>query len=326
MSVFIIMRKTLVYLCVLIFTMAPLLETSAQNYTREEIVFKSGDNVLSGTLVLPNDAENVPVLVFIGGMEEWGDFNKNRQSFIEENLISVFPRSGIGVMFYDPRGVGGSDGKWQRTTLPGFADDAIAGIQYLNQRKEVDPNRIGIIGHGEDGWVAQMVAARVPDLVKIMVSLGGPTMTPERQLINEYFNEYVCGGQDSSAAYDKAVQKAQSHQNWVEVLPLTKSWRHMKLKQGFKPAEYIKDISIPALFLFGENDGDVYPDWAMKDLNEIFPDSLPSNIEVVTIPGANHFFYIANSCFGIREEQQALMLNFSFRFKEVFQNWVFEHL
>jgi pimeloyl-ACP methyl ester carboxylesterase len=320
------MRKKLVYFCVLLFTIAPLVEASAQNFTREEIVFKSGDNVLSGTLVLPNDAENVPVLVFIGGMEEWGDFNKNRQPFIEENLISVFPRSGIGVMYYNPRGVGDSDGKWQRTPLSGFADDAIAGIQYLNQRKEVDPSRIGIIGHGEDGWVAQMVAAKAPDLVKIMVSLGGPTMTPERQLVNEYFNEYVCGGQDSSAAYEKAVQKAQSHQNWVDVLPLTKSWRHMKLKQGFEPAEYIEDISIPSLFLFGENDGDVYPDWARQDLNEIFPDSLPSNIDVYTIPGANHFFYITNSCFGIREEQQAVKLNFSFRFKEVFQNWVFEHL
>lgn len=299
---------------------------SAQKYTSEEIVFKSGDFVLSGTLVLPDNAVNVPVLVFLGGIEEWGDYHKNRQPFIDENLISVFPRSGIGILYYDPRGVGDSDGKWQRTTLTQFADDTKAAIQYLNQRKEVDPDRIGIIGHGEQGWVAQIVAATAPDLVKIMVSLAGPTMTPERQLVNEYFNEYVCGGQDSSAAIEKAVQKAQSHQNWVNVFPLTKSWRHMKLKQGFKPAEHIEDITIPALFLFGENDGDVYPDWAMQDINEIFPDSLPPNIETMTIPGVNHYFYITNNCFGIREEQKSMKLNFSFRFKEVFQRWVFEHL
>ncbi|MGN8226304.1 alpha/beta hydrolase family protein [Gracilimonas sp. BCB1] len=292
----------------------------------EEVVFKSGDIVLNGTLVLPEKAENVPVLVFSGGMYEWGDHHPQREIFIQENLEAVFPPAGIGILYYDPRGVGESDGRWGRASLTDFADDAKAAIQYLQQRKEVDPDRIGIVGLGEDGWMAQVVAATSPDQVKLMASLGGPTFDPTRQLVNEYHSEYVCNGQDSTTAYRKAVQKAQSHQNWVSVLPLTKRWRHMNMKVGFEPETYIRDINIPSLFLFGENDGQVYPDWAMESLQEIYPDSLPSNFTVHTIAGANHFFHVVPKCYDYLEESQSVQKNFSFRFKEVFQDWVFENL
>ncbi|MEX0844274.1 MAG: CocE/NonD family hydrolase [Balneolaceae bacterium] len=299
---------------------------SAQNFTEEEVVFKSGDNVLSGTLVLPTLAENVPILIFMGGMYEWGDFHSQREVFIRENLVTVFPRAGVGVFYYDPRGTGDSDGRWGRASIPDLAEDAIAAIRFLTQRKEIDPNRIGIIGHGEDGWAAQIVAATEPQQVKLMASIAGPTINPEQQLINEYHSDYVCNGQDSASAYQKAEQKALSHQNWVSVLPLTKSWRHMKMKQGFDPSPYLKNIAIPALFVFGENDGDVYPSWSIQRLNEIYPDSLPKNFRVHTIAGANHFFYVTNPCFDEYEKSGNLNLNFSFRFKEVFQNWIFENL
>lgn len=292
----------------------------------EEVVFKSGDIVLNGTLVLPENAENVPVLVFTGGMLEWGDFHPQREVFIRENLEDIFPPAGIGLLYYDPRGAGESDGRWGRASLNDFADDAKAAVHYLKQRKEVDPNRIGIVGLGEGGWTAQIVAATAPEQIKLMASLAGPTFDPTRQLVNEYYSEYVCNGQDSTSAYNKAVQKAQSHQNWVSVLPLTKRWRHMKMKIGFEPEAYISKIDIPALFLFAENDGKVSPDWAMESLREIYPDSLPSNFTVHTIAGANHFFHVVPKCYDYKEESQSVQKNFSFRFKEVFQDWIFENL
>ncbi len=327
--VFNMMRVTLATVSlVLIGALFPVssLAQEAANNTGEEVVFKSGDIVLNGTLILPENAEEVPVLVFMGGMYEWGDPHPQREIFIRENLEAVFPQSGIGVLYYDPRGVGESEGRWGRASLTDFADDAKAAIHFLQQRKEVDPDRIGIVGLGEDGWIAQVVAATAPEQVKFMASLAGPTFDPTRQLVNEYHSEYVCNGQDSSAAHKKAVQKAQSHQNWVSVLPLTKRWRHMNMKLGFEPATYISEITIPALFLFAENDGQVYSDWAMESLQEIFPDSLPSNFSVHTIAGANKFFHVVPKCYDYQEESPSVQKNFSFRFKEVFQDWVFENL
>ncbi len=299
----------------------------AQEPNREEIVFRSGDIVLNGTFVLPDTTNNIPVLIFMGGIEEWGDFHKQRMPFIEQNLEASFLQSGIGLLYYDPRGIGKSDGRWQRASLNDFADDAIAAIHFLKQRREVDPNRIGIIGHGESGWVAQIVAATNPDEIKLMASLAGPTFDPERQLVNEYHSEYVCADEDSTTAYQKAVQKATSHQNWVSLFPLTKRWRHMKMKIDFEPAEYITNIQIPSLFVFAENDGQVYPDWAIKELNEIFPGSLPSNFTIHTIAGANHFFHVAPPCFEYEDSSsESIDRDFSFRFREVLRNWIFENL
>lgn len=313
-------------LLVLLFTSVLSGMINAQDYSREEVVFKSGENVLSGTLVLPDTSVNVPVLVFMGGMYEWGDFHPQREVFIRENLEEVFPPAGIGVFYYDPRGVGDSEGRWSRTTLNGFADDAKAAIAYLEQRREVDESRIGIVGQGEDGWVAQIVAATAPEQVKLMASLAGPTFSATRQLVNEYHSEYVCNGQDSTSAYEKAVQKAQSHQNWVSAISITRRWRHMKMKLDFEPAQYIREIDIPALFVFGENDGQVYADWAMEELNIIFPDSLPSNFRTHSIAGANHYFHVVLPCYEYEDEWTSVSRNFSFRFKEVFQGFIFENL
>jgi pimeloyl-ACP methyl ester carboxylesterase len=319
------MRHTVKYFAVILIVAITTSITSAQEIQREEVVFRSGENVLSGTLVLPDSESNVPIVVFMGGMYEWGDLHPQRASFIEENLEAVFPKIGVGVFYYDPRGVGDSDGRWGRTTLNDFADDAIAAINFLSQRKEIDPSRIGIVGHGEDAWVAQIVGAMAPDLVHFTASLAGPTFDPTRQLVNEYHSEYVCEGENDEIAYEKAVQKAQSHQNWVSMIAITKKWRHMRMKIGFEPAEYLTRIEIPALFMFGENDGQVYPEWAIDELNTIFSDSLPSNFTVYEIPNANHFFHVVPPCFSYDDEVN-IRKNYSFRFRELFTEWVLNNI
>ena len=323
------MRIILNTFCVFLFCTLGFIPVQGQSQPEsigEEVVFKSKNAVLNGTLVLPDSAQNVPVIIFMGGMYEWGDAHPQREIFIRENLEAVFPNSGVAVFYYDPRGTGESDGRWGRASLTDFADDAKAAINYLEQRKEIDSQRIGIIGQGEDGWVAQIVAATSPEKIKFMISLAGPTFDPTRLLVNAYHSEYVCDGQDSVAAYEKAVQKAQSHQNWVATLPITKTWRHMNMKIGFEPEQYIREIRIPALFLFAENDGQVYPEWGIQSLNEIYPDSLPPNFAVQTIAGANHFFHVTPPCYDYLTESESIQPNFSFRFKEVLQDFIFENL
>lgn len=297
---------------------------SAQNIIKDDIAFRNGDNLLTGTLVLPANSENVPVILFIGGINQWGDFHRNRDSFISENLEAVFPPAGVGVMYYNPRGLGGSTGKWQRTNFEGFAEDAIQAVEYLKQRREVDASRIGIIGHDEDAWVAQIVAAKIPQDLQFVVSLAGAPFDATRQLINEYLDSYRCEGQDSLSALTKAEQKAMSHENWVSLFPLTKRWRHMKMKQDFDPAATLQEIEIPTLLVFAENDGEVYPSWSMDRLNEIFSNGMPSNFTVKTVPGSNHYFKVVERCFD--PEEATTERNYSFRFKEILRDWVFSHI
>jgi pimeloyl-ACP methyl ester carboxylesterase len=51
-------------------------------------------------------------------------------------------------------------------------------LDYLKSRREVDPKRIGFVGHSEGGMIAPMIAARRPD-VGFMILLAAPGITGE---------------------------------------------------------------------------------------------------------------------------------------------------
>ena len=62
-----------------------------------------------------------------------------------------------------------------------FAADVIAGVKYLRARADIDPKRIGLIGHSEGGLIAPMVATRSRD-VAFIVLLAGPGVPGEQIL------------------------------------------------------------------------------------------------------------------------------------------------
>jgi uncharacterized protein len=49
----------------------------------------------------------------------------------------------------------------------------ITSIEYLKKRKEIDPERIGLIGHSEGGLIASIVAAERKD-IDFIILLAGP--------------------------------------------------------------------------------------------------------------------------------------------------------
>ena len=75
-------------------------------------------------------------------------------------LADYLTRRGIAVLRCDDRGVGGSEGNTLKATTPDLAADAIAAIEYLKTRNEIDPKHIGLVGHSEGGLVAPMAATK----------------------------------------------------------------------------------------------------------------------------------------------------------------------
>jgi pimeloyl-ACP methyl ester carboxylesterase len=92
-------------------------------------------------------------------------------------------RRGIAVLRVDDRGVGGSTGNVMEATIADNIGDALAGMAFLRDRDEIDPDRVGLIGHSEGGWVAPGVAA-ASDEIAFIVMLAGPSVTG-RELILE---------------------------------------------------------------------------------------------------------------------------------------------
>ena len=79
---------------------------------------------------------------------------------------------GVAVLRVDDRGVGGSTGSVRSSTSEDFAGDVLAGVGFLKGRKEINPKKIGLIGHSEGGIIAPMAAARSKDVAFIVLMAG----------------------------------------------------------------------------------------------------------------------------------------------------------
>src|SRR5262249_36277133 len=73
-----------------------------------------------------------------------------------------------------------------------FASDADAGVAFLKTRSEVDPRKIGLVGHSEGAIEAPMSAMHNPDVAFIVMMTGpgvrGDQLLPEQLKLIEQAN------------------------------------------------------------------------------------------------------------------------------------------
>lgn len=291
--------------------------------TRTNVTFDNGRFTLHGELVIPDTAQNAPVLVFLVGSGANSSHQTIYKQFVEQNLENLFLEEGFAIFYFDKRGVGRSQGRWQKTNLYDRAADANAGIQFLKTQGRIDATRIGIVGHSQGGWVAQIMGDRYRDDIKLIASLAAPTFDIKLKLTNEYYSDNLCAGMPDNEAFDKAGKKANSDINWVSWFPIRKQWRQLRELRFFDPAPHLLEIEMPSFFAFAENDADVYPGWAIGVLNETFDDRVPEHFSLQIIPNANHDFKIVEMCASPEEVANAPYSDF---FQQVFKNWILNNL
>jgi len=97
---------------------------------REDVSIESGDVTLSGSLFLPVGPGPHPCIVLVHGS---GDSDRYMGPW-----VTFFLQSGVGVFTYDKRGVGLSTGDWRDGSYAALADDAVAAVEYLASRDDVD--------------------------------------------------------------------------------------------------------------------------------------------------------------------------------------------
>lgn len=159
--------------------------TKPYPYDTEEVSFKSeeGTVTLAGTLSLPKNKKNFPTAILISGS---GPQNRDEEFMTHKPFLVLadhLTRNGIAVLRYDDRGFGASTGDHNAATSADFATDVKAAIKYLKSRKDIDPKKIGLIGHSEGGLIAPIVAADVP--MSFMVLLAGPGVPGEQISIQQ---------------------------------------------------------------------------------------------------------------------------------------------
>ena len=126
---------------------------------------------LAGTLTLPEGQGPFPAVVLITGS---GTQDRDETIFGHKPFLVIadaLTRKGLAVLRVDDRGAGGSErGAPDSAGIPAFATDVAAGVALLRARQDIDPARIGLLGHSEGGQVAPLVASEDPRLAFLVLT------------------------------------------------------------------------------------------------------------------------------------------------------------
>jgi pimeloyl-ACP methyl ester carboxylesterase len=162
-------------------------------YESKEVIYYNADRSIkfSGTLTWPaipagTDFIKQPIYPAVLLITGSGPQDRDETMLLHKPFAVMadhLTKKGFAVLRVDDRGVGKTTGDFATATTADFAKDVEAGIDFLKTEKEVDSNKIGLLGHSEGGMIAPMVASRRKD-VKFIVLLAGPGV-PIKQLMSE---------------------------------------------------------------------------------------------------------------------------------------------
>lgn len=144
-------------------------------YDEQEVSYENKkDSIkLAGTLTLPHTKAPFPAVILItgSGPQDRDETILGHKPFLV--LADYLTRQGIAVLRVDDRGVGATSKGSPTETSENYAEDVLAGVEFLKSRKEINPKQIGLMGHSEGGLIAPMAASKSTD-VAFIVMLAGP--------------------------------------------------------------------------------------------------------------------------------------------------------
>ncbi|NNK49142.1 MAG: alpha/beta fold hydrolase [Gemmatimonadetes bacterium] len=275
---------------------------------------------LAGTLTIPVGDGPHPAVALISGsgpQDRDGTVFGHRPFLV---LADYLTRRGIAVLRYDDRGIGESTGNLALATTPDFASDALAAVAFLTARPDVNPVKIGLVGHSEGANVAP-IAASQNDEIAFVVLLAGTGVTgrellvmqakainrasgvsegviEQRARIQGELLDVVMAAEDDSAAVEGArVILAEAGLSGdaaeAQIRGLLSPW--MKHFLSYDPLPELRQLSIPVLALNGEKDTQVPPTENLLPVEEALREGGNRDVTAEVLPGLNHLFQTAET-------------------------------
>ena len=218
-------------------------------------------------------------------------------------LANALADAGYLVVRYDERGAGQSGGRQESATIEEFAVDTRAVVSYLSKRRDVDPNRISLVGYGEGGWIALTVAAR--DQKIAAVALIATPSTPGTELVLEQQRLMFEGSTTSPAVMQSAIEQQKkileavvSGKGWENFNPDMRKRVDTPLYRSFlmfEPAQMIVKTRQPMLVMHPMLDREVpaYHGEQLAQLARSRQRARPT--EFVQLAGVNHLLVRATT-------------------------------
>jgi pimeloyl-ACP methyl ester carboxylesterase len=303
-----------------------------QHFTEEEINFSNGEIVFAGTLALPkNRKEKCSAVVLLTGSGAQ-DRNEEIVGFkIFEKISDELTRLGFAVLRYDDRGVGKTKGGNVFTaTTADFAKDAAKAVDFLKTRTEINPKKIGVLGHSEGGIVAPMLLNFHEDLYFLVLMAGTgvrgsevldaqtsavlrlsgieETTVAKLSEMNRAVYEKLAKNDDNSSkeslrallrfqfgilpesVRDNYYSEEQYANQISEVQFRQLTSPWMRFFLTYDPQEALKKVKIPTLLLFAEKDIQVLPSQNKIPMENALQKAGNKQFKSVLIRSANHLF------------------------------------
>lgn len=267
---------------------------------REDLTIDAGDVKLGATLYLPAGRGPFPMIVIVPA------------GAVGRAAAAIFPNffvaEGFGVVVYDRR-----PGSAPFTT---YAADAVAIVEYLRRRADVEVRNIGLWGHSQGGWVALVAASKSP-AISFVIDHSGMLLPAWQQELYRVGAEARADGvseEDIARAVEfearlmtvaangngwpeiSATMRANEKASWMELVykpaSLDELQRVWKNDFSFDPRPFAGLVHQPLLGLFGGLDKST-PIESAANLANAVPDRDKLTIEF--FPTANHAFLEART-------------------------------
>ncbi len=287
-------------------------------YGAEEVTFpNTGANIaLAGTLTVPQGAGPFPAVVLLTG----SGAQDRDQTILDHRPFAVWAdaltRRGVAVLRYDDRGMGGSGGGSTEETTADFATDAASAMTFLRSRPEIDPARIGLMGHSEGGATA-LIAVTEGAPAAFVVMIAGPAVSGA-EILSEQAREIVLASGGTAEQADQtrriqarlmaavvenkddgpaataavAAQLVELGQTPVQARQAATpmGWGWYRYFAAYDPGPALSGLPIPLLALYGGKDRNVPAEQNRAALARFKPDA-----DIVVLPGLNHLMQHAET-------------------------------
>lgn len=317
------------------------------SYYTEEVKFenKTDHVTLAGTLSLPKKEGNFPAVILITGS---GKQNRDEEILRHKPFLVLsdyLTKKGIAVLRFDDRGAGESTGDYTKATTIDLARDVQAGVDYLKTRKEINKNKIGLIGHSEGGVIAPMIAGNSKDIGFIVLLAapglrGDKLLLLQKELLERQFgvpeNDIQKGQEIFKAAYDIILASSVNDENLKNNLSnyakskfddktaksfvdqITNVWWYNFLR--IDPATALAKVKCPVLALNGSKDLQVPATVNLEAIKKALTKAGNKNVTMKELSDLNHLLQECKT--GSPLEYESIEQTFSPIALEEISNWL----
>lgn len=306
-------------------------------YHSDSVEYDNADKTvhLAATLTYPEKGGPFPAAILItgSGIQDRDETLFGHKPFAV--IADYLTRRGYAVLRVDDRTAGLSMGDVYKATSEDFAGDVTTSLDWLKKRKQIDPKKIGLIGHSEGAMIAPIVAAKNKN-VAFIISLAGPldgyatmmyqtagvlekfkmnasyiaysssrekilldnieTATDSASLIHGIDSEYRRYYDGIPDSLNSLAVKPDIYRSALAPMAATLVSPWWKFFIGYNATANLSKVKCPVLLLGGEKDIQVNNAVDIPAIAGILKDHHNSNVEYHLLPGLNHLFQHCLTC------------------------------